>query len=125
MAKKILLVDDDRGIVEVIKNVLVGKNYEIITAYDGKEGYEKVQNENPDLVILDIRMPSMNGYEFIRSLRAERGRLGAPMVPVIVLTAKEKMEEVFRLEGVKGYLVKPVDPVKLTQKIEECLRCDD
>ena len=125
MAHKILLIDDDKGIVEVIKNVLSGQNYEIVTAFDGKEGLEKVQNEDPDLIVLDIRMPSMNGYEFMRTLRTERNSSGKPMVPVIVLTAKEKMEEVFKLEGAKGYLVKPVDPVQLTKKIEECLACDD
>ncbi len=122
---KILLVDDDKGIVEVIKNVLVGQNYEVITAYDGKEGLQKVENENPDLIVLDVRMPSMNGYEFIRTLREKRNIAGKSMLPVIVLTAKEKMEEVFKLEGAKGYLVKPVDPILLTKKIEECLACDD
>jgi len=101
---KILLVDDDKGIIEVIKNVLIGQNYEVIAAYDGKEGLQKVQNENPDLIVLDIRMPSMNGYEFIRTLREERSGAGKPMLPVIVLTAKEKMEEIFKLEGAKGYL---------------------
>jgi len=125
MAHKILLVDDDKGIVEVIKNVLLGQNYEIVTAFDGKEGLEKVQSEDPDLIVLDIRMPSMNGYEFMRTIRSERSNSDKPMIPVIILTAKEKMEEIFKLEGAKGYLVKPVDPVKLTQKIEECLNSDE
>jgi len=121
MTHKILLIDDDKSIVEVIKNILTGQNYEVITAYDGKEGIEKVQSENPDLIVLDIRMPLMNGYEFMRTLKVEARNSDKPMVPVIVLTAKEKMEEIFKLEGAKGYLVKPVDPVKLTQKIKECL----
>jgi len=121
MAYKILLVDDDKGIVEVIKNILIGQNYEVVTAYDGKEGIEKVQSENPDLIVLDVRMPSMNGYEFMRALRFEVSNEDKPVTPVIVLTAKEKMEEVFMLEGAKGYLVKPVDSAKLIKKIEECL----
>jgi len=125
MAHKILLIEDDKGTVEVIKNILTRKNYEVVEAYDGKEGIDKFQNEAPDLIVLDVRMPSMNGYEFIRTLRAEIRDSGEPMVPVIVLTAKEEMEEVFRLEGAKGYLVKPVDPVKLIQKIEECLGADE
>jgi len=122
---KILLVDDDKGVVEVIKNVLVGQNYEVITAYDGEEGLKKVKNDNPDLIVLDIRMPSMNGYEFIRTLREERNNAEQPMLPVIIITAKEKMEEVFKLEGAKGYLVKPIDPALLTKKIKECLAADD
>lgn len=125
MTHKILLVDDDKGIVEVIKNVLIGQNYEVVTAFDGKDGLQKVENEDPDLIVLDIRMPSMNGYEFIRTLREKRNVAGKPMLPIIVLTAKEEMEEVFKLEGAKGYLVKPVDPILLTKKIEECLASND
>jgi CheY-like chemotaxis protein len=125
MAHKILVIDDDKGTVEVIKNILVGQNYQVVIAYDGKEGLEQVRSKKPDLIVLDVRMPSMNGYEFVRTLRAETSSAGKIMVPVIVLTAKEKMEEVFRLEGAKGYLVKPVDPIKLTQKIEECLNKND
>ena len=125
MAYKILLIDDDRGIVEVIKNVLVGQNYEVITAYDGQEGLKKVQSEARGCLVLDVRMPSMNGYEFMRTLKTERNDLNKPIVPVIVLTAKEKMEEIFKLEGAKGYLVKPVDPILLTKKIEECLNSHD
>ena len=125
MAHKILLIDDDKGIVEVIKNVLLEQNYEVVTAFDGKEGLKKVQSEDPDLIVLDIRMPSMNGYEFICTLRAKRNSPDKPMIPIIVLTAKEKMEEVFKLEGARGYLVKPVDPIQLTKKIEECLGSND
>jgi len=119
---KILVIDDDKGVVEVIKNVLVGQNYEVVTAFDGKEGLKKVKSENPDLIVLDIRMPSMNGYEFIRTLRTELVNANKPMVTVIVLTAKEEMEEMFRLEGAKGYLVKPIDPPVLLTTIEELLK---
>jgi len=111
-----------KGTVEVIKKILVGQNYEVITAYDGKEGIEKTKSEKPDLIILDIRMPSMNGYEFMRTLRSELVNADKPMVPVIVLTAIEKMEEVFRDEGAKGYLVKPLDPPVLLAEIEELLK---
>ena len=118
---KILIVDDDKGTVEVVKNTLVGQNYEVITAYDGKEGIDKVQSESPDLIVLDICMPSMDGYEFMRTLRSELGKNDKPILPVIVLTAKEKMEEMFKAEGAKGYLVKPFDPSTLLAKIEELL----
>jgi len=119
---KILIVDDDKVVVEVIKKILVGQNYEVATAYDGKEGIEKVKSEKPDLIILDIRMPSMNGYEFMRTLRSELANADGPMVPVIVLTAIEKMEKVFKAEGAKGYLVKPVDPPVLLAEIEGLLK---
>ena len=119
---KILVVDDDKGIVKVIKNILVEQNYEVVTAYDGKEGFEKVQSENPDLIILDIRMPTMNGYDFMHTLKSKLVNIDKPMMPIIILTALEKMEEVFELEGAKGFLVKPIDPPVLLAKIEELLK---
>ena len=125
MAHKILLVDDDRGIIGVIKKALEEKKFEVIATFDGKEGLEKVKSDKPDLVVLDIRMPSMNGYEFMRALRTDYIVESKAMVPVIMLTAKEEMEEVFKLEGAKGYLVKPVDSEKLIEKIEEVLSADD
>jgi len=125
MAQKILLIDDDKGVVEVVKNLLEEKKFEVLTAFDGKEGIEMVASEQPDLVLLDIRMPTMNGYEFMRALRAEKLNLTQPMTPVIMLTAKEEMEEVFKMEGAKGYLVKPVDPPSLVRKVQECLDTDE
>jgi len=87
MAQKILLVDDDKGIIGILKKVLEEKQYEVIAAYDGKEGLDKVKSESPDLVVLDIRMPSMNGYEFVRALRTEYVVEGKSMVPVIMLVS--------------------------------------
>jgi len=119
---KILVVDDDKGTVEAIKNILKEQNYEVITAYDGKEGIEKTKSEKPDLIILDVRMPSMNGYEFMSTLRAELGNTDEEIVPVIVFTAIDKMEELFRDEGAKGYLVKPLDPPVFLAEIREVLK---
>jgi CheY-like chemotaxis protein len=121
MAHKILLIDDEKVVVEVVKDVLKERNYEVVTAYDGKEGFEKVKSEDPDLIVLDIHMPSINGYEFMRALRAHKVIEGKPMTPVIVLTVNETMEDLFRLEGIKGYFIKPVKATDLIQKIEECL----
>ncbi len=87
MAHKILLVDDDKGIIEVIKASLEDEGYEVVFSYDGKDGFEMLQSEDPDLIVLDISMPSMNGYEFMRALRAKKVIEGKPMTPVIVLTA--------------------------------------
>ena len=125
VGRKILLVDDDKGVVEVIKRALEENKYDVITAYDGKEGFEKVNSDDPDLIVLDIRMPSMNGYEFMRALREEKRNQNQLMTPVIMLTAKEEMEAVFRMEGAKGYLVKPVNPATLIRKIQECLHPDE
>ena len=125
MKKKILLVDDDKGIVEVIKRALEEEGFEVAFAYDGAEGFEKLQSESPDLIILDISMPSMNGYEFMRALRAKKVIEVKPVTPVIVLTAKEEMKEMFKLEGAKEYLVKPVEAPDLIQKVRKQLKSDD
>jgi len=121
MAHKILVIDDEKVIVEVVKDALEERNYEVVFALDGKEGFEKVKSESPDLIVLDVHMPSMNGYEFMRALRAQSAIDGKPMTPVIVLTANETMEDLFQLEGVKGYLVKPMEAAELIKKIEGCL----
>ena len=109
MAHTILLIDDDQGILEVINKILKEEGFDVISALDGKKGLDMVLSNDPDLILLDIRMPNMNGYEFMRSLRAQRVIEGKPLTPVIMLTGIEAMEEVFKLEGAKGYLVKPVD----------------
>ncbi|MCK5180309.1 MAG: response regulator, partial [Candidatus Omnitrophica bacterium] len=106
MPQKILIVDDDKGIVEVVKIALTKKGYEVFTAGDGNEGIEKVKAHSPDLILLDVVMPEMNGYEFLRALKALEGKA---LTPVVMVTAKEEMEELFKFEGVKEYIVKPTD----------------
>ena len=121
MKKKILLIDDDKGIVEVIRRALEESQFDVIPAYDGKEGLMQVKLERPDLIILDISMPSMNGYEFMRALRTNNIVEGDSMPPVVMLTAKQEMEEIFRMEGAKEYLVKPVDPLNVVEKVKSLL----
>jgi len=118
---KILIVDDEISLSQMVKMWLEDYGHEVITAYDGKEGIEKVQSEKPDLVVLDIRMPVMNGYEFMRTLGTTLNDLVKPLVPIIVLSVKEKTEEMFKLAGARGYLSKPCDPSVLLAKIEELL----
>ncbi len=119
---KILVIDDDEAIVEIVKETLLENNYEVITASEGGEGLLKVQDEQPDLVLLDVVMPLVNGYMFLQDLKTRETGQGDQMIPIIVLTAKAGLEEVFKREGVKGYLVKPVEPSLLIQKVEECLK---
>lgn len=121
MPHKILIIDDDKGVVEFVKSALTKRNYEVFTANSGDEGLTLVKQISPDLILLDVVMPSLNGYEFLRALKAlsviERNKT----VPVFVITAKEEMEDLFKSEGVKEYLVKPVDTSELIKKTEECL----
>src|SRR5205823_7083197 len=112
MAKKILAVDDERHIVRLVEVNLQRAGYDVVTAYDGKEALEKVKTENPDLVVLDVMMPYMDGFEVLRNLQADPT---TAEIPVIMLTAKAQDADVFRgwQSGVDCYLTKPFNPMEL------------
>ena len=118
MAQKIFVIDDDRINVKMIKARLENEGYEVDTAFDGTDGLEIVKKSLPDLIILDIQMPKMNGYTFMIELKKISGGIS---IPVIVLTAYDDMEPIFRLKGVKEYLVKPINFDELFEKIKKCL----
>ncbi|MEP6754255.1 MAG: response regulator [Chthonomonadales bacterium] len=112
MAKKILAVDDERHIVRLVQVNLERSGYEVVTAYDGKEALEKVNSEHPDLIVLDVMMPYMDGFEVLQNLKREPATRD---IPVIMLTAKAQDADVFRgwQSGVDCYLTKPFNPMEL------------
>jgi two-component system alkaline phosphatase synthesis response regulator PhoP len=112
MAKKILAVDDEKHIVRLIQVNLERAGYEVVTASDGKEALDKVASEQPDLVVLDVMMPVMDGFETLRNLKANPA---TREIPVIMLTAKAQDADVFRgwQSGVDCYLTKPFNPMEL------------
>jgi two-component system alkaline phosphatase synthesis response regulator PhoP/two-component system response regulator VicR len=112
MPKKILAVDDERHIVRLVEVNLQRAGYEVVTAYDGKEALEKVKSENPDLVVLDVMMPYMDGFEVLKNLKSDPV---TAEIPVIMLTAKAQDADVFRgwQSGVDCYLTKPFNPMEL------------
>ncbi len=112
MPKKILAVDDERHIVRLVEVNLQRAGYEVVTAYDGREALEKVKAEKPDLVVLDVMMPYMDGFEVLKNLKADPETAD---IPVIMLTAKAQDADVFRgwQSGVDCYLTKPFNPMEL------------
>src|SRR5919205_1293953 len=92
MAHMILVVDDERHLVRLIQINLQQQGYEVITAFDGEEGLEKARAEQPDLIILDVTMPRMDGFEVLNRLRQNQQ---TSRMPVIVLTARSKDADVF------------------------------
>ncbi len=112
--KKILVIDDEPTFVKMITARLSANNYEVVTAPNGEEGLRLTEVEKPDLIVLDVMMPMMDGYTFVRELKA-----AGCDTPIIMLTAKEKMEELFKIEGVDDYMVKPYEPEVLLQKIKK------
>ncbi len=119
MSKKILLIDDDPTVIKIMQSFLQAHDYTVAFANDGEQGLVKAAEFKPDLIVLDIQMPKMNGYTFVFEVKKQ---LDGQLIPIIVMTAKEGMAEIFKIEGVKDYLVKPVSPEKLLQAIQNYVK---
>ncbi|MFA5059707.1 MAG: response regulator [Candidatus Omnitrophota bacterium] len=119
MKKHILVVDDDPTSNALVSLLLKANEFDVSVATDGEEGLEKAGSNKPDLIVLDVMMPKMDGYTFLRKLK-QINALAIP--PVIMLTSKDKMEETFKLEGVAAYFVKPLETDKFLTKVIECLK---
>ena len=118
--KKILIVDDDPDVASIIKTALAGPNRTFVTAGDGVEAVEKVFTEMPDLVVLDVMMPRMNGYQVCRLVKNDKSTW---QIPVILLTARVRDKD--RLYGMSvgadEYLIKPFRAEDLKQKVDALL----
>lgn len=119
--KKILVVDDEHKIVEIIKAYLEKDGYQVITAYDGKSAINTASAQNPDLVILDLMLPEISGWDVCRSIRKKSE------VPVIMLTARDEVtDKIVGLEmGADDYVTKPFDPKELISRVRAVLRRTD
>jgi two-component system, OmpR family, alkaline phosphatase synthesis response regulator PhoP len=120
MAAKILVCDDERHIVRLIQVNLERQGYQVVTAFDGKEGLEKVRAEKPNLLVLDVMMPYMDGFEVLKNLRREPE---TEDLPVIMLTAKAQDKDVFEgyHYGADMYLTKPFNPMELVTFVKRIL----
>lgn len=122
MSKKILVVDDDPGAVRLVTSLLSTRGYEIVTAYNGKEALEKVKAENPDLIILDVIMPEMNGYDVCHTLRFDKK---TKELPIILVTVRDQeLGDVGQRLNIE-YLQKPYDNESLMQKVRMMLGEDE
>ncbi len=124
MPKKILACDDEKHIVRLVQVNLERQGYEVVTANDGKEALQKVEEENPDLIVLDVMMPYMDGFEVLQNLRRNPA---TREIPVIMLTAKAQDADVFRgwQSGVDCYLTKPFNPMELISFVKRIFNSMD
>lgn len=118
MDRKILIVDDEKNIADIIAFNLKKEGYQVITADDGEEGVKMAFEENPDLILLDIMMPKMDGYEACKKIREKKN------TPIIMLTARaEELDKVLGLElGADDYVTKPFGVRELMARVKANLR---
>ncbi len=118
--KRIMAVDDERHIVRLIQVNLERAGYQVVTAFDGPEALKKVESDRPDLIVLDVMMPKMDGFEVLKRLQANPE---TREIPIIMLTAKAQDADVFRgwASGVSAYLTKPFNPLELITFVKRIL----
>jgi len=119
--KKILVVDDDKNICELLNIYLQNEGYEVVFAYDGSAAINSAKKENPDLIILDVMMPVINGWEACKLIRQFTN------VPIIMLTALDTLDN--KVQGLRigadDYIVKPFEPAEVLARIAAHLRRED
>ncbi len=125
MARKILIVDDDSDFVEAVTMILKSKKFEVVAAYDGKEGIDKVKAERPNLVVLDVMMPEKDGYTVCKELKSDPEW---SHIPILLLTAVASHVPTTRYTQQMGmeteaddYIDKPVEPEVLVKRVETLL----
>jgi DNA-binding response OmpR family regulator len=121
MSKTILVVDDEPRLVSVVRGYLEQEGYRVVTASNGREALFAARDHQPDLIVLDLMMPEMDGWEFLRLHRQERP------TPIIMLTARiEDVDKIAGLEmGADDYITKPFSPRELTARVRAVLRRAD
>ena len=121
MAAKILVVDDDPNVQRLLQYTLKQEGYEVFSAVDGAEGFRLWASELPDLILLDVMLPKLDGYQVAQKIRAEEGE--GSHIPIIMLTAEREVEQKVRglRAGADDYLIKPFHPAELLARIKSLL----
>jgi len=115
---KILVIEDDEDVLEILSFIIGNAGYQVVTAYNGKQGLRQALSDRPDLIITDVLMPVMDGYTFYKKLKENRS---TAIIPVLILTARGAMEDAFKLVGADDFLAKPFEDYVLLGKISRLL----
>ncbi len=116
--KKILVVDDEPDLLKMVKLRLEANEFEVFTASDGAEGIIKARDCKPDLIIVDVLMPNLDGCAFVQELKKISE---IRSIPVIIFTARPDLQDLFKKEGIDYYIIKPYQPDEFLGKIKEIL----
>lgn len=121
MTKKILIVDDEKDIVETLKFIIESDGYECIVAYDGEEALNLAKTQNPDLIILDVMLPKINGYKVCRLLKFDAKY---KHIPILMVTARTQHEDKIIGEetGANEYITKPFDIDTISNLVKQYLQ---
>jgi two-component system, OmpR family, response regulator len=116
--KKIMVVDDEKRIVEILKAYIEREGYQVITAFDGKAALEQTHQQHPDLIVLDLMLPEISGWDVCRAIRRESA------IPIVMLTARDDVrDKISGLEmGADDYITKPFDPKEVVSRVRAVLR---
>jgi CheY-like chemotaxis protein len=121
MSQKILAIDDENDVLLIIKTALSGEGYEILTASNGYDGLALAEDQKPDLILLDLRMPEMDGMEVLEQLRDNEKTQSIPVIVLTGLSEKNKIREALD-KGITYYIVKPFECQDLISKINLAIR---
>jgi DNA-binding response OmpR family regulator len=119
-SRKILLVDDSETVLQMEQMILTKSSYELILARDGEEGVAKALATRPDLILMDVVMPKMNGFEAMKQLRENAQTRSVPIVMVTSKAEAESMETGYQ-NGCSDYIIKPIDQLELMIKVKNLL----
>ena len=117
---KVLIADDEPFNVEVLEQALDETDYQIITAANGQEAWEKIQSEQPDLILLDLMMPIMDGFAVLAKVKEDSMLRD---IPIIIVSAEQDSKSVVKgiKQGAEDYLTKPINTAQFVQKVKEYL----
>jgi two-component system cell cycle response regulator DivK len=121
VAKRVLVVEDDAQNSYLIGFILEKSGYEVVTACDGEQAIAEVDKAVPDLILMDMLLPKMNGYEATRQIKARADTSGVPIVALTAYSMKGDREKILE-SGCDGYISKPIDPETFVSEMEEYFR---